>query len=670
MDRNNTSFLQSIRAKIQDIKQDQNDPLKYHQRLVVEYFTKYAQVRGLLLYHEMGSGKTILAAAIADTLYRSGRYRKVIFISNKILHTNFKQTLSSLNIDQTNYKFVTLNANNLLDQIERSTTEKLPTKLASMLKQESTSGKTNLERCVVIIDEAHDFFNGVSNGSKNFIGLYDLLLNTVNIKILFMTGTPIVNDPFELVACFNSLHGNPPLFSEDYNDFAKYFPTTDTGQIKNLVKFANRITGLVSYYSIQESMIKDLFPTVMPLQVMNVTMHEYQDRKYIIEFDKETKKSKSITFKAQRMTKPESSGSSYMVKSREYSNIVFPSENILIDEDFVAELPRYSSKFYLLLQNIMRYMSKVPEQYSKLIKPAASTDLPIHQGPGIVYSQFLDHGINTLASILEVLGLYNIHKNPTADGYKFCIISGEITEDQRLDILMRLKDPANIDGHLLFLLLISKSGALGVSTLNMMHVHIIEPYWNYSLIEQVIFRAARLNSHKNNPNKLVIPYIYLADPLNRDNKTADMLSVDRIRYKQTLNNKYITELYRDILKRVSIDCTVNWKKNCIECLPNNKPLFTADFYLDMRQASNCIRPDQEVEVKTIYYDEQEYYYKQLPNGVLQIYMNTPTGYAELSEDEFLYQAIKGKIPASNDDIVVTGSSEYCYITTRPDMFSS
>jgi len=75
---------------LQSIKQDKNDFLRYHQRRVVEYAVKYPHARGLYCYHKMGSEKTILGVAIGEAVMEKYPDRKVMFISAKSLHKNFR----------------------------------------------------------------------------------------------------------------------------------------------------------------------------------------------------------------------------------------------------------------------------------------------------------------------------------------------------------------------------------------------------------------------------------------------------------------------------------------------------------------------------------------------------------------------------------------------------
>lgn len=50
-----------------------------------------------------------------------------------------------------------------------------------------------------------------------------MILKSYNSKIVFMTGTPASNDPFEIVPCINMIAGKEILIN-DYNAFiGNYF---------------------------------------------------------------------------------------------------------------------------------------------------------------------------------------------------------------------------------------------------------------------------------------------------------------------------------------------------------------------------------------------------------------------------------------------------------------
>ena len=88
------------------------------------------------------------------------------------------------------YSFVSYNANNTVSQIN---------KLGS------------LDNKVIIIEEVHNLISkivsGISGSSKQGLEIYNILMNAQNAKIIALSGTPIINDPFESAVLFNILRG-------------------------------------------------------------------------------------------------------------------------------------------------------------------------------------------------------------------------------------------------------------------------------------------------------------------------------------------------------------------------------------------------------------------------------------------------------------------------------
>lgn len=213
--RNNTNFQSNLSNALRSIDRDRADFLLYHHRLVHEYILKYDEIRGMLFYHQTGSGKSILSADLCHGLIKKKGWH-VLFISTKSLHDNFRENLRKYyrmnpelrrkfsgdaeaiedDIDL-NYKFISLNASNLVDQVVRSVVG----------VRDDLVKSVSLDNHVVVIDEAHNFANAVSGGSKNAVGLYDMLLRSQRIKILLLSATPCVNDIFEATIYFNILAG-------------------------------------------------------------------------------------------------------------------------------------------------------------------------------------------------------------------------------------------------------------------------------------------------------------------------------------------------------------------------------------------------------------------------------------------------------------------------------
>jgi len=63
------------------------------------------------------------------------------------------------------------------------------------------------ENKVIIIDEVHNLMSQLCNGSDNALKMYELMIRTTNSRIVALSGTPIINSPFELCVLFNLLKG-------------------------------------------------------------------------------------------------------------------------------------------------------------------------------------------------------------------------------------------------------------------------------------------------------------------------------------------------------------------------------------------------------------------------------------------------------------------------------
>jgi hypothetical protein len=234
-----------------------------HQKIVRDYLNVYTPYRGLLLYHGLGSGKTCSSIAIAEGLKT---YKNVIVMTPASLRRNYVeemkkcgdeiykknqfwefvpvinktdpmvQTLST--ILQLKEAFIVENKGAWLVNVKKpsnyvslSTDEKasLEHQIEQMIDAKYTFLNYNGMRMsnlktlssdftqnpfsnrVVIIDEAHNFISRIVNKLKRpatlSMRLYDMLMTADNVKIILLTGTPVINYPNEIAIIFNILRG-------------------------------------------------------------------------------------------------------------------------------------------------------------------------------------------------------------------------------------------------------------------------------------------------------------------------------------------------------------------------------------------------------------------------------------------------------------------------------
>jgi superfamily II DNA or RNA helicase len=171
-------------------------PFNY-QKLVKDYMQNNSPYRGVLLYYALGAGKTCTAITIAENLKTE---RNIVVMLPASLRTNFiydglmycGDTEYKINPElyKEKYSFISYNANNTVAQIK---------KIGS------------LDNKVIIIDEVHNLISkmmsGISGSSKQGFEIYNLLMNAQNVKIVALSGTPIINDAFEAAILFNILRG-------------------------------------------------------------------------------------------------------------------------------------------------------------------------------------------------------------------------------------------------------------------------------------------------------------------------------------------------------------------------------------------------------------------------------------------------------------------------------
>jgi hypothetical protein len=243
-----------------DNRASKNFDLLTHQKVVTDYLNTYTPYRGLLIYHGLGSGKTCTSIAIAegmktdkeivvmtpaslkvnffselkkcgDDIYRRKQHwvkqlaktqseadiigralaldpdviqRKGVWLMNTKLESNF-DTLSSAEqaeIDQQldqmiRAKYQDINYNGMNSNIMKRITKEYTI--------------NPFDNKVVIIDEAHNFISRIMNKLKYpdtiSYRLYEYLMSATNAKVVFLSGTPIINYPNEIGIMFNMLHG-------------------------------------------------------------------------------------------------------------------------------------------------------------------------------------------------------------------------------------------------------------------------------------------------------------------------------------------------------------------------------------------------------------------------------------------------------------------------------
>jgi hypothetical protein len=277
---------------------------------------------------------------------------------------------------------------------------------------------------------------------------------------------------------------------------------------------------------------------------------------------------------------------------------------------------RIKSALKMLEGNKVKYLS--PDGlaiYSpKFLNILENIQDPEHRGLHLIYSQFRTlEGIGILKLVLESNGFTHFKIKKVAEQWQidineedkgkptFALYTGTETDEEKeiirnvfngtwnylpLSLSKQLQEISsnNIFGEIIKVLMITASGAEGISLKNVRYVHITEPYWHPVRIQQVIGRARRICSHQELPETLrtVDVFLYLMtfseqqlssdesielrlkDKSKIDNLTP--ITSDQALYEIATIKEDITENILLAVKEASIDCQLHSREGSKEKL--------------------------------------------------------------------------------------------------------
>lgn len=168
-----------------------------HQKYPIYYLESHSEQPGLVINHELGTGKTLLAIGFAE------RYpdRPVIILAPKFLLSHWLEHLDKYQVkNKARYRFVGHDA------------------CTSLVNEE-------LSDVILILDESHRFIERVRKQVPLYSQLYMHLRKCH--KILSLSGTPIYTDIFDLVYQTNFVAGKE-VFPFNQSEFLKKYTTVNT----------------------------------------------------------------------------------------------------------------------------------------------------------------------------------------------------------------------------------------------------------------------------------------------------------------------------------------------------------------------------------------------------------------------------------------------------------
>ena len=456
----------------------------------------------------------------------------------------------------------------------------------------------NLNNAVIIVDEAHNITN-----NDVYTSLYQILSKSYNYKLILLTATPMYDNSSEIFELANLLNVNrPDLQLPIGKELTK---GDDPILIKSPSKHINRsalrgdimlitesgkqklessLAGKVSYLrgntetnpqkiEMGNPLLEDQIGTT---NVVYCEMSDYQygvyQRALHVDLNKDLDVDLTSVIKniesEENVEEDEvtvSKSSSLYKNSSDASTIVYPNETYgkvgfssiftksgtrykLINKDVLtSDLQKYSSKLYTLLQMVNKYNS----------------------GNVFIYSNYVSYGGTTLIKQLLLANGFYEYSSKNPHEYKSFVVFDESTNIKNREQYKRIfNSDENKTGKLIRIIIGSPITSEGITFKAVRQVHILEPYWNMSKINQIVGRAVRNYSHHSlEPDQRTVEiykYVSIYSKMldSRDIGISNFF-IDKEKYILSEEKDRSNKVIERQLKEISFDCEFNISRNTI-----------------------------------------------------------------------------------------------------------
>lgn len=481
-----------------------------HQSFLAEYMFNNPDLRGILLYHGLGSGKTCSAILIADLIrkYVMGSKRHFRPIKGGRRYSRGKLFEG---ITEDNFRVVVFSPGSLRQNfiseycefcgINREDFEEMFDFYSYNYSKIDQTLPDSLDNTLIIVDEVHNLINGTRNESKTFLSIYNKIFESKNTKIILLSGTPLVTYPVELAYIVNIL--KPKTFNIE--KFSRYIVEDEENgdiTIVNEKSLRKKIRGCISFV---KGFDEKFYPEVIRAKIHKIPMSDYQLGWYrnarVEEMDmirknkEDLERLKKTNYRKYVQIRTQMYLAWSMMKSRQRSNFAYPKyiQNVLekklspkMKEQIVKELPPDKLEEdggWIDLKVIAKLKNKYSPKFAKIVK-----NILMLSGKHACYTYYKSHfGVHLLQALVK------------ACGHESLIFSGDLDDAGRRSILDKFNSPENTMGEKYKVLFFTQAGIEGLTLLAVRHFHIVESDNNESDIQQAIGRVVRYKSHNMLP---------------------------------------------------------------------------------------------------------------------------------------------------------------------------
>ena len=510
------------------------------QRFLRRVLSPDSPTRSLLMVHGTGAGKTCSAIQIAEEYIIRPEFqdKRVLVLANPSIQENFKKEIFDVSRVDPDGSVLSqqCTGRKYLEMLERSSDETLRytdkasrgrlaarasriisefyefsgyDAFANMVDNETAKRSAaeqtkwineTFDNRLIIVDEAHNLRETTeSTASKNIGIVLERILQTANgMTLVLLTATPMYDTYDEIVYYFNLFLWNerriPANKSIKPSDMF-----TESGEFKEgkEQEFRRLCQDYVSF-------IKGENPFTFPFRLpppenisAEIDREKDVDGNAIKTPRKFLKLVKSFVHPNQERELKKLSSSSIITSEGSVTTCVFP-EGKTFRETFnkTGEEYSYKGEKFLAPSKVALYSSK----FGLITRILKDSD-----GIVFVFSNLVESGAQLFAMCLEEHGYESAVGRPllktTSDEVKrgskgkYVLFTSDTSETDIRRSLDRLRNKANIDGSDIRVVIASPKVSEGVDFRYVRQIHVLDPWYNMSRIEQVLGRGMRTCSH-------------------------------------------------------------------------------------------------------------------------------------------------------------------------------
>ena len=467
-DINDHNFQFLIAQKLEFRALDNPDMLYSHQEFVRRFMSPYTPYTSLILFHNLGSGKSIACIAVAVDHYLYDGKQCIIVTKGQSGTDTFLNQIrlyrknSSRTSEWDESIFRMRHYMSLSNQIREMTDEAV---------------SSSYSNSVIVLDEVHNIRYLMKHDKSVYNSIVRMLILCTNVRLIMATATPMTDNSEQLRSllgicnCMTMRENDNMNGIISYNPFIRDKPESsyigNNSMIPGLPVWPSDMVGHQRYTYLEEQ--KKGVPKDIYRSLTHVSLFCFPNGVY----------GRNITSKMMTKTShvnvitPMSTNRTREVRYVKY-NIKPEFSNMLHGEGLRASSSKYNALLGLVQGS---------------------------EGNAFVFvEEVRGSGLLLLASVLEAHG-YELYIGedlsriqPGRPRYTMCVGSVDLCPNvlERLD---GFNSSMNKHGEYVKVLLGSKVIGESITLLNVRQFHCITPHWNDSTINQAVGRVVRNGSH-------------------------------------------------------------------------------------------------------------------------------------------------------------------------------